>query len=132
MKVPVHRLRACRSLTRCLDHAAWVAAQGSHPGLEGCEGGGRGRCRRDDDAVCLEQCPDLQQGAVHGGATAVEQHGERFRGQGDPQVKDGRQDLVGENESGRAAAPGVAIDGQGVGEIAQLLPGHAGQGGVGQ
>ncbi|WP_256215690.1 hypothetical protein [Streptomyces sp. Ag109_O5-10] len=25
--------------------------------------------------MCLEQCPDLQQGAVHGSPTAVEQHG---------------------------------------------------------
>lgn len=47
-------LRACRSLTRCLDHAVGVATQGLNPSLEGCEGGGRGSCRRDDDAVGLE------------------------------------------------------------------------------
>jgi hypothetical protein len=31
--------------------------------------------------VGIEQFPDLQEGAVHGGAAAGEQHGEGFRGQ---------------------------------------------------
>lgn len=38
---------------------------------------------------------------MHGGPTAVEQHGEGFPGQGDPQVKDGCEDLVGESEPGQ-------------------------------
>jgi hypothetical protein len=37
-------------------------------------------------------------------------------------VKDGCQDLVGEGEPGRAAALDVTVEGQQIGEIAQLLP----------
>ncbi|MDQ0688657.1 hypothetical protein QF032_007693 [Streptomyces achromogenes] len=57
----------------------------------------------------IEQSPDLQQGAAHGGAAAAEEHGEGVRGQGDLEVKDGCQDLVGGGEPGRAAALDVAV-----------------------
>lgn len=39
---------------------------------------------------------------------------------------------VGKGEPGRAAVLDVAVEGQSVGEIAQLPPGHAGQSGIGQ
>lgn len=79
--------------------------------MEGYEGGGWRRRRWDDNAVCFKQFPDLQQGAVHGGAAAAEQYGEGFRGQGEVQVEHGGQDLVGECEPGRAAAPVVLVRG---------------------
>lgn len=82
--------------------------------------------------MCLEQIPVLQKGAVHRGSAAAEQYGERFGGQGDPQMKHGGQDLFGEGEPGRMTAPGVAVEGQSSCEGVQLLPGHAGQGGIGQ
>lgn len=69
------------------------------------EGGGWSGRRWDDDAVRLHQLPDPQQGAVHGGPTAVEQYGEGFRGQGIPQVKDGCQDLVVGGKASRGGRP---------------------------
>jgi hypothetical protein len=82
--------------------------------------------------MCLEQSPDLQQGAVHGGAAAAEQHGEGFRGQGDPQVQHSGQDLFGEGETGWTAAPGITVRSQSLSEVVQSLLGHPGKGGVGQ
>jgi hypothetical protein len=69
---------------------------------------------------------------VHRGPAAAEQYGERFRGQGDPQMEHGGQDLFGEVEPGRTAAPSIAVERQSLFEGVQLLPGHPSQGGIGQ
>ncbi|GAA3289700.1 hypothetical protein GCM10020295_02210 [Streptomyces cinereospinus] len=80
----------------------------------------------------VEQSPVLQEGAVHGGPAAAKQHGQRFRGQGDPQVEHGGQDLFKETEPGRSAALEVAVRGQSFCQLVQLLAGHPGQLGIKQ
>jgi hypothetical protein len=115
-----------------LDFVVGFAGSGDDPRLEDPEDDGW-CCREwDDNTVRLEQSPVLQEGAVHRGPAAVEQHGERFHGQGDLQMEHGGQDLFGEREPGRAAARDVAVEGQSPCEKVQLLPGHAGQDGIGQ
>lgn len=77
-------LRACRSLTRCLDLAVGLTALVDDPGLEGYESDRRGGGRRDNNAACFEQSPGLQESAVHGSPATAEQHGKGFGGQVDP------------------------------------------------
>jgi len=69
---------------------------------------------------------------VYGGAAAAEEHGEGFRGQVDAQMQHGGQDLVGEGEPGWAAVSGIAVRGQGLGQLVQLVWGQPGQCGIGQ
>jgi len=61
------------------------------------------------------------QGAVHGGAAAVEQQGEEFGREGDSQVEHGGQDLVGEGELEWATTLGVTVRGQDMGKVVEPM-----------